>query len=196
MVLLSQFQQQLWQYADSDPPGWWRKAAARIALTLVTVVRKFADGRLSLEATSLAYTTLLALVPFLAVSFSVLTAFGVYNQMEPMLMELLYPLGDKAPEITQQVMTFVENIRVGALGFVGIAMLVEGARTGAVFRGVDQLANRLDQVGPREGLAVRFLGHPVSNARRATCPSSSIIPYISSAAKRGPVVRRPAGCVQ
>jgi len=43
-------------------------------------------GRLSLEAMSLVYTTLLSLVPLLAVSFSVLKGFGVHKRIEPLLL--------------------------------------------------------------------------------------------------------------
>jgi membrane protein len=40
-------------------------------------VRDFTQGQLSLRAMGLAYTTLLSLVPLLAVIFSVLKGFGV-----------------------------------------------------------------------------------------------------------------------
>ncbi len=80
-------------------------------------------GPLTLHAMGLAYTTLLSLVPLLAVSFSVLKAFGVHNQIEPLLLRLLEPLGDKSVEITAQIVGFVENIKVGVLGALGVALL-------------------------------------------------------------------------
>jgi len=73
---------------------------------------------------SLVYTTLLSLVPLLALTFSVLKGFGVHNQMEPMLLNLLAPLGDKGVEIATNVVGFVENIKVGVLGALGLGMLV------------------------------------------------------------------------
>ena len=39
------------------------------------------DGQLTLRAMGLVYTTLLSIVPLLALSFSVLKAFGVHNQI-------------------------------------------------------------------------------------------------------------------
>ena len=71
------------------------------SLRLLTVsFRDFSEGLINLRAMSLVYTTLLSLVPLLAVSFSVLKAFGVHNQMEPLLGRFLAPLGPKGPEIT------------------------------------------------------------------------------------------------
>lgn len=84
---------------------------------------KFSDGILTLRAMSLVYTTLLSLVPLLAVSFSVLKAFGVHNQIEPFLMEFLLPLGQEGVDIANNIIGFVENIKVGVLGAVGIAFL-------------------------------------------------------------------------
>jgi membrane protein len=81
------------------------------------------EGGLDYRAMSLVYTTLLSLAPLLAVSFSVLKAFGVHNEMEPLLLELVAPLGRQGEEIVERVLGFVTNIRVGVLGFVGFAML-------------------------------------------------------------------------
>ena len=82
------------------------------------------QGEITLRATGLVYSTLLSLVPLLALSFSVLKGFGVHNQMEPLLLELLSPLGNKAEELTKQVLGFVDNVQVGVLGVAGLATLL------------------------------------------------------------------------
>jgi len=81
------------------------------------------QGSITLRAMGLVYTTLLSLVPLLALSFSVLKGFGVHNQMEPLLLALLEPMGDKAEELTRQVLGFVDNVQVGVLGVAGLAIL-------------------------------------------------------------------------
>jgi len=86
--------------------------------------RKFTEGQLALQAMSLVYTTLLSFVPLLAVSFSVLKAFGVHNQIEPFLLKFLTPFGPKAGEIVQKITEFVGNMKVGVLGSVGLAALI------------------------------------------------------------------------
>lgn len=85
---------------------------------------EFSEGQLTLRAMGLAYYTLLAIVPLLAVSFSVLKAFGVHNQIEPFLFNFLLPLGPKGGEITSKIIGFVENMKVGVFGSVGLAILI------------------------------------------------------------------------
>ncbi len=104
------------------PP--WRARLIRLLRGIYTLARDLAEGHLTLHATSLVYTTLLSLVPLLAVSFSVLKAFGVHNKIQPVLLRLLEPLGMKGVEITVQILVFVENIKVGVLGAVGLVMLL------------------------------------------------------------------------
>jgi membrane protein len=97
----------------------------RDSLYRATVVAnaRYRDDVLNLQAMSLTYSTLLSLVPFLAVMFSVLKAFGVQNALEPFLAQILQPLGAEASEVTNRIINFVENIRVGILGAAGVAML-------------------------------------------------------------------------
>ncbi len=84
---------------------------------------EFKESVLSIRATSLVYTTLLSIVPFLAVMFSVLKAFGIHQEIEPVLGHALEPLGEKSQEITHNIIGFVDNLQVGVLGAVGVAGL-------------------------------------------------------------------------
>jgi membrane protein len=95
------------------------------AIYRATVVAnaRYRKDVLNLQAMSLTYSTLMSFVPFLAVTFSVLKAFGVQNGLEPFLMQMLQPLGSQASEITKTIIDFVNNIRVGVLGAAGLAML-------------------------------------------------------------------------
>ena len=84
---------------------------------------RYRDDVLDLQAMSLTYSTLLSLIPFLAVMFSVLKAFEVQNVLEPFLMQMLQPLGREASQVANRIIHFVDNIRVGILGGAGVAML-------------------------------------------------------------------------
>lgn len=88
------------------------------------LVRELLGGQLNLRAMSLVYTTLLSVVPLLAVSFSVLKGFGVHDRIEPLLYNLLAPLGPNGVEITDKIIGFVENVKVGVLGSVGVVLLI------------------------------------------------------------------------
>lgn len=87
------------------------------------VQKKVQDDALSLRAMGLTYVTLLSLVPLLAVMFAVLKAFGVHNLIEPSLAQALEPLGEQGAEITRRVLEFVNNLRVGVLGTLGVVTL-------------------------------------------------------------------------
>ncbi|SKA76775.1 membrane protein [Thiothrix eikelboomii] len=89
-----------------------------------TLLRELINGEITLRAMGLVYTTLLSITPLLALSFSVLKGFGVHNQLEPLLLQFMAPLGTKAEEVTKQVLGFVDNIQVGALGVVGLVTLL------------------------------------------------------------------------
>ncbi len=98
--------------------------AVQFVRLVIVVARDLADGQLTLRAMGLVYTTLLSIVPLLAISFSVLKAFGVHNQVEPMLLSFLEPLGEKGVEISSRILDFIENMNVGVLGSVGLALLL------------------------------------------------------------------------
>lgn len=103
------------------------KAQVLLIHTLRIFYGAFQDitsGLPSLRAMGLVYTTLLSLVPLLAVSFSVLKGFGVHNQLKPMLISFLEPLGEKGAQVSQQIISFVDNIEVGVLGSVGLLLLI------------------------------------------------------------------------
>ncbi len=118
------------------------------------LVRDLGEGQLTLRAMGLVYTTLLAMVPLLAVSFSVLKGFGVHNQIEPALLNLLEPLGEKGVEITQRIIGFVDNTRVGVLGSVGLALLLY--TTVSLLQKIERAFNFTWRVATNRPLAQRF----------------------------------------
>ncbi len=126
-MLLDRFKQRFYQAIwepDLQSVGRWRAFQLRTVRMIFVVGRDVAEGQLTLRAMSLVYTTLLSLVPLLAVSFSVLKAFGVHNQVQPLLYNFLAPLGEKGAEIGDRIIGFVDNIKVGVLGSLGLAMLL------------------------------------------------------------------------
>jgi membrane protein len=102
----------------------WKMRMLRAVRLVIVLFRDVVEGELTLWTMSLVYTTLLSMVPLLALSFSVLKAFGVHNQVRPLLQNLLAPLGDKGQEITTQLLGFIDHMNVGVLGAVGLALLL------------------------------------------------------------------------
>lgn len=92
---------------------------AGVVRNLWAVLRDIASGQLNLRAMSLVYTTLLSIVPLIAVSFSALKAFGVHEEIQPHLYGFLEPLGPKGVEITDYIMNLVNNVNSNVLGTIG-----------------------------------------------------------------------------
>ncbi len=88
------------------------------------LIRDLLTGQLNLRAMGLVYTTLLSLVPLVAFSFAVLKGLGVHRDLEPLVYEFLRPIGERAGELTTQMMSFVDNVRGDVLGSVGLAFLL------------------------------------------------------------------------
>jgi len=109
---------------DLSALPWWKAWLIKSVRICYVAVRDVVDGELTLQAMSLVYTTLLALVPLLAVSFSVLKGFGVHNQIEPLLLNFLSPMGERGIEISSKIIGFVDNVKVGVLGSLGLALLI------------------------------------------------------------------------
>ena len=123
---IANFRKWLWRNPREESfPVFWLRRVLRLGAAVMADVR---GGDLNLRAMSLVYTTLLSLVPLLAISFSVLKGFGVHNQIEPALLNFLEPLGEKRMEITANIIGFVDNIQVGVLGTVGLLFLLFGRR--------------------------------------------------------------------
>lgn len=91
---------------------------------VLILIEEATEGDLKYRAMGLVYNTLLSLAPLLAVSFSVLKAFGVHNQLRPFLLGLLAPLGSKGEELAGQILGYVENINIGVLGAAGLGLLL------------------------------------------------------------------------
>jgi membrane protein len=98
-----------------------------VARFVYALLRDFAHGDLSMRGMSLVYTTMLAIVPLLALAFSLLKGLGLHRDLEPVLQGFLAPLGPRAAELSGQVIVFVDNVSGFALGSISIAMLLYSA---------------------------------------------------------------------
>lgn len=113
----------LWEEPLEEAP-LWRVGLIEAGRIVWVVARDLIDGRLNLRAMSLVYTTLLSLVPALAIGFAIFRSFGFDSYLESMLVEFLGPLGEQGKEITQRVMEFVGRVNANVLGTVGFAFLL------------------------------------------------------------------------
>jgi membrane protein len=120
--LLEPLERWLWPRAGLDQgraPRW-----LVVARYVYALLRDFFRGELSLRAMSLVYTTMVAIVPLLAFSFSVVKALGLHRNLEPLLMGFLTPIGPRANELSQRIVRYVDNVNGSVLASVSIVLLI------------------------------------------------------------------------
>src|SRR5271170_4677948 len=88
---------------DLGPP--WGATLRRLRYP-VALIRDWLGGGISVRAMSLAYTTLLSLVPLMVFAFAILKGIGARGDLRFLLHEFFRPLGSAATELTESVMQF------------------------------------------------------------------------------------------
>ena len=152
-VIIKKLNDVIWG-VDLKTLSVWNRLLVNSFRFIYLVVTDLTNGQLNLRAMSLVFTTILSFVPLIAVSFSVLKAFGVHDQVEPALLNLFSTLGDRAPEITENIIGFVDNVQVGLLGVVGLAFLFWSVIS--LLTKIEEAFNYTWRVGKRRSLAERF----------------------------------------
>jgi membrane protein len=119
---LERLEDGLFQKSRTLGPPWG--ATLRWLRYPAALVRDWFTGEISIHAMSLAYTTLLSLVPLLVFSFAILKGLGAHGDLRFIVHEFFRPVGGAAAQLTDSVMQFVANMRGGLLGTIGLAFLV------------------------------------------------------------------------
>jgi membrane protein len=139
---------------DTETLPRWKAGLIGFVRVLYGVGGSLAEGQLNLRAMSLVYTTLLSIVPLLAICFSVLKGFGVHNELEPMLLSALAPLGEKGAEIAGRIIEFVEKVKAGVLGSMGLGLLVYTVIS--LMQKIERAFNYTWRITQERSLAQRF----------------------------------------
>jgi membrane protein len=140
----------LWQVELTHLPPWRRFLLRQLQLW-VLVGREFAADRCLLHATTLAFTTLLSIVPLLALMFAVLKNFGVQYHLEPLL--LSYLAAGSEP-VVDAIIGYINNTSMGQMGAIGLLTLVASALV--LLAGVEGAFNTIWGVTETRSIARRF----------------------------------------
>jgi membrane protein len=119
---LERLEDGLFQKSRSMGPPWG--AALRWLRYPAALIRDWLGGEINIRAMSLAYTTLLSLVPLMVFSIAILKGLGARADLKLILHEFFRPMGGAATQLTEGVMQFVVNMRGELLGSIGLAFLV------------------------------------------------------------------------
>jgi membrane protein len=112
----------LFQRSRNMAPPWG--PVLRVLRFPAAITRDWLVGEINVRAMSLAYTTLLSLVPLMVFSFSILKALGARGDLRYLLHQFFRPMGSASNELTESVLQFVTNMRADVLGTLGLAFLV------------------------------------------------------------------------
>ncbi|HJP03883.1 MAG: ribonuclease BN [Chromatiales bacterium] len=127
----------------------------RFVRFIYAIVRDVVTTTLTLRAMGLVYITILSIVPLLALSFSALKGFGIHRtRIEPALRSLLAPLGEKGIELTDQLISFVDNVQGGLLAGVGLILLIY--TTVSMIKKIEDSLNHVWRVDAARSFVQRF----------------------------------------
>ena len=124
--------------------------------TLQTLRERFREDRLGMSASSLTFTTTIALVPFVTVALAIFTAFPMFGKLQANLQSWL--VQSLVPEaIARQVLGYVTQFagKASRLGGLGFAALVVSAI--ALVLTIDRTLNNIWRVRRPRPLAQRVL---------------------------------------
>ncbi|MCD6527938.1 MAG: YihY/virulence factor BrkB family protein [Desulfuromonas sp.] len=121
-----------------------------LRVVLATLV-SFRRNHCIQQAAALTFTSLLALIPLLAIMFALLKGLGVHNKIEPLLLKQL-SVGSE--EVVNQIIQYINNTNVARLGSVGLVMLVFTVL--ALLSNIEKSFNQLWQVAETRSWFRRF----------------------------------------
>ena len=161
--------------------------------TAMTLGERFREDRLGLTASSLTFTTTMALVPFFTVALAVFTAFPVFGKLQGALQTWL--VQSLVPDaIARQVLGYLTQFagKASRLGAVGLAVLLVTAL--ALVLTIDRTLNSIWRVKRRRPLGQRVLVYwaVMTLGPLLLAASLSISSYLISAS-RGLVTAMPGG---
>ena len=124
--------------------------------TALTLRERFREDRLSLTASSLTFTTTIALVPIITVALAVFTAFPMFAKFQDVLQKWL--IESLIPDnIARQVLGYLTQFagKASKLGVAGVAVLFSTAL--ALIFTIDRTLNSIWRVRTRRPFAQRVL---------------------------------------
>jgi membrane protein len=154
-------------YLVSLPNLKWRRVGASLR-------ERFSQDRLSLVASSLTFTTMMAVVPLLAVALAVFSAHPLFAELRGVLQKWL--IDSLVPDaIARQVMSALTQFtqKANRLGFAGFALLL--ATSLAMVLTIDQTLNTIWRVRKKRKLWKRVLTYSLLLVIGPVLLSSSLL---------------------
>jgi len=113
--------QEIWVRDTPETPQYLRIAKGTARWAFLTFHGFFQD-QCVIRAAALTFTTILSIVPFLAVAFSISKGFGIQNSNFIKTMILKMTTGNA--EVAEKIIQYIDRTNVQTLGWIGIATLL------------------------------------------------------------------------
>ena len=117
----SHFREGIWVRNTLDTPYYirfWRGLCRFLSLVGIG----FVANQTIIRAAALTFTTILSIVPFLAVAFSISKGFGLQNT--EFIRTLILKMTTGRVEVADKIIEYIDRTNVQALGWVGVATLL------------------------------------------------------------------------
>ncbi|MBR6978315.1 MAG: YihY/virulence factor BrkB family protein [Prevotella sp.] len=121
--MLTFFKEDIWKIKEGDvsAPVMF---LVNVVRTIVLAIRSFVDSRITRTAAALSFSTMMAIVPMVAVVFAIARGFGVSRHIEEWFSDVL----SSQPQVAEAIIGFVNSYLVNAksgviLGFGFVVML-------------------------------------------------------------------------
>ncbi|GFO56238.1 hypothetical protein GMSM_32450 [Geomonas sp. Red276] len=112
--------QRLWELDPAAYPGA-KGRGIKLLQFLVYVGTNFFSHDAFLRATALSFTTVLSLVPLLALCFSVLKGLGAQNKLAPWIIN---QMAAGSEVVVARIITYIGNTNMSSVGAIGVAALI------------------------------------------------------------------------
>jgi len=142
-------EQDIWAWEPK--PSSWTAWAVRPLQLVVLIGEGFLRDQLLLRASALTYVSLLALIPLLAIAFSIVGAIGVSDDLASVVVGQIAAV---SPEAEARILEIVANVKLAQLGTIGaVALLVT---TILAIGNVEQALNQVWGVREQRDYVRRF----------------------------------------
>lgn len=108
----------------AEPRHRWSRLSTAAITCLATgkeLLERLNRHNLLLWASALTYSTLLSLVPFLALAFSIFKGMGIQDSLAPLILRQL--AGDSL-DIALRIMEYIQNTNTASVGIIGLLFLL------------------------------------------------------------------------
>lgn len=103
-------------------PNWSREVLHKSWVLIKDVLQSFQADQGLLRAAALTFATMLSIVPFLAVAFSISKGFGFQNT--EYIRTFLMKISAGRETVVEHIVSYINNTHVGTLGALGVALLL------------------------------------------------------------------------